>query len=233
MGAGAVPEDWGPDHDDTGSLPVYEDRPERPGSSWLRLGAALVGLMLLVLTLVVVANLGGPDLVPGGESDPEPTVGASPAPDPARPVPIASISDFDPSGDPPEENPDLLPLAVDGRPGTAWETQTYFDGPPLAPFKPGVGLLLDLGEETEVTDVVARLTGSGYSVEVLAASQGSGAPTAAAGLDRVASRTGVGGRIVLTPDSPVTTRYLVVWLTALPSVEGGFQGRVAEVVVRS
>ena len=189
--------------------------------------------MLLVLTLVVVANLGGPDLVPGGANDPEPSAEPPAEPDPVRPVRIASISDFDPSGDPPEENPDLLPLAVDGRASTAWETQTYFDGPPLAPFKPGVGLLLDLGEETEVTDVITRLTGSGYSVELLAAPDGSGAPTAAAGLDRVASETGAGGRVVLTPGSPVTTRYLVVWLTALPSVEGGFQGRVAEVVVRS
>ena len=199
----------------------------------MRLGAALAGLVLLVLTLVVIANLGGPDLVPGGENEADPTPEASAEPDPPQPVQIASISDFDPSGDPPEENPDLLPLAVDGQPGTAWETQTYFDGPPLAPFKPGVGLLLDLGQETEVTDVVATLPGTGYSVELLAAPEGSGAPTAAAGLDRVASETGVGGRVVLAPDSPVTTRYLVVWLTALPSVEGGFQGQVAEVVVRS
>lgn len=233
MGAGAVPEGWGPDHDDTGSLPIYEEPRERPGSSWMRLGAALAGLVLLVLTLVVIANLGGPDLVPGGENEADPTPEASTEPDPPQPVQIASISDFDPLGDPPEENPDLLPLAVDGQPGTSWETQTYFDGPPLAPFKPGVGLLLDLSQETEVTDVVATLPGTGYSVELLAAPEGSGAPTTAAGLDRVASETGVGGRVVLAPDSPVATRYLVVWLTALPSVEGGFQGQVAEVVVRS
>ena len=37
----------------------------------------------------------------------------------------------------------------------------------------------------------------------------------------------------VTLDDPVRTRYLVLWLTALPSVEGGFQGQVAEVVVRS
>lgn len=235
MGAGAVPQDWGPDADDTGSLPVQRDAAERPGSSWMRLGAALVALLLLVLTLVVVANLGGPDLVPGGEPTAEPTPEASAEPDPPQPVPVATISDFDPEqdGGTPEENPDLLPLAVDGRPGTAWETETYFDGPALPPYKSGVGLLLDLGQETEVADVVAQLPGSGYSVQLLAAGEGSGAPTTATGLDRVATRTGVGGRVVLAPDSPVTTRYLVLWLTALPSVDGGYQGQVAEVVVRS
>ncbi|QIK67932.1 hypothetical protein G7072_17710 [Nocardioides sp. HDW12B] len=235
MGAGAVPQDWGPDADDTGSLPVLREAPERPGSSWMRLGAALAGLLLLVLTLVVVANLGGPDLVPGGEPSDEPTPEASAEPDPPQPVPVASISDFDPEqdGGTPEENPELLPLAVDGRPGTVWETETYFDGPALPPYKSGVGLLLDLGQETEVTDVVAQLPGAGYSVQLLAAGEGAGAPTTATGLDRVATQTGVGGRVVLAPDSPVTTRYLVLWLTALPSVDGGYQGQVAEVVVRS
>ena len=46
MGAGAVPADWGPDADGTGSLPVVHESPERPGSSWLRLGAALGGLLM-------------------------------------------------------------------------------------------------------------------------------------------------------------------------------------------
>ena len=36
----------------------------------------------------------------------------------------------------------------------------------------------------------------------------------------------------LAPDAPVTGRYLTVWLTALPSVEDGFRGEVAEIAVR-
>ena len=39
--------------------------------------------------------------------------------------------------------------------------------------------------------------------------------------------------MTLTPDRPVTTRFLLVWLTELPQVAGGYRGRVAEVVVRS
>ena len=49
----------------------------------------------------------------------------------------------------------------------------------------------------------------------------------------MASRQGVGGDVVLGGDEPVTTRYVVLWLTALPSVSGGYQGSVSEVVVRS
>ncbi len=32
-------------------------------------------------------------------------------------------------------------------------------------------------------------------------------------------------------DEPATGRYLVIWLTALPEVDGGFRGEIAEVVV--
>ena len=39
--------------------------------------------------------------------------------------------------------------------------------------------------------------------------------------------------MTLTADEPVTTRYLVVWLTALPDIGDGFRGKVAEIDVRS
>ncbi len=38
-------------------------------------------------------------------------------------------------------------------------------------------------------------------------------------------------KLTLTPDQPVTARWLVVWLTSVPDV-GGFRGGIAEVVVR-
>ena len=41
------------------------------------------------------------------------------------------------------------------------------------------------------------------------------------------------GEVDLAGEEPVRTRYLVVWLTALPPAGGGYQGAVAELVVRS
>ena len=38
-------------------------------------------------------------------------------------------------------------------------------------------------------------------------------------------------RSITTLDEPATGRYLVVWLTPLPEVDGGFRGEIAEVVV--
>ncbi len=151
-------------------------------------------------------------------------------------LPIASVRSFDPEQDgsgPAEESPELVPLATDGDPGTAWQTLRYNDGPVLAPYKSGVGLLLDLGKETAVGSVTVTLDGSPYSLELLAAPQGAGAPSGTKGLTTVATADDASGDVRLAGSEAVTTRYLVVWLTALPPVGGGFRGSIAEVVVRS
>ncbi len=62
----------------------------------------------------------------------------------STPVAISGVTDFDPQGDPPEENPDLAPLAADGKQSTAWRTSTYYDE--LAKLKDGVGLLRRPGQ---------------------------------------------------------------------------------------
>lgn len=35
----------------------------------------------------------------------------------------------------------------------------------------------------------------------------------------------------VTLDEPVTGRYVIVWLTSLPQVDGGFRGELADVAV--
>ena len=36
----------------------------------------------------------------------------------------------------------------------------------------------------------------------------------------------------VTLDEPATGRFVIVWLTSLPAVDGGFRGEIAEVAVR-
>lgn len=203
-----------------------------PGATWWRL-AAIVGLLALVLLVVlIVPQLGGDDGPdePGAENSDSP--GSSGALDT---VEVASVDDFDPDGgESPEENSDMVPLATDGKPGTAWETKTYFDGPALAPYRSGVGLLLDLGEVTAVRQVAVNLAGGPYDLELLAAPEGAeGAPSGTDNLESVDGRSGVSGEVALRGDETVRTRYLVVWLTALPRATEGYRGGIAEVVVRS
>lgn len=223
---GSLPPVWGPDADD---LP--EDRPvedwDSDGRSWMRLAFAIAGVVVLVVAIVVAFNLGQGVGEPDVAADPN---GPTKAAEPPAPVQIGSVSDFDPQGDPPEENGETAPLAADGNPRTAWRTSTYYD--PLEMQKEGVGLLVDLGSPTQVSEVSVSFLGSPTSVELLAAAKGAAAPTSTEGLTRVAAQDAAGARADLQVRQPVTTQYLVVWLTSLPPADGGFRGQVAEIVVR-
>ncbi len=232
-GNGSLPPVWGPDADEpppsdpeTGEHAGWDDR--EPGRSWLRLAMLLGGVLVLVVAVVVAFTL-GQGAGPGKAGD-------TPAPDQSggaaapQPVKIASVSDFDPEADPPSENPESAPLAADGDPSTAWHTSTYFD--PLQKLKSGVGLLVDLGEPTDVSEVSVTFIGSPTGFDILAADEGASQPTSTDGLTRVARQADAGTSADVTLDKPVTTRYLVLWLTDLPPTKGGFRGQVAEIDVR-
>ncbi len=232
-GNGSLPPVWGPDADEpppsdpeTGEHAGWDDR--GPGRSWLRLAMLLGGVLVLVVAVVVAFNL-GQGAAPG-EAGGTPSPGPSASAADPQPVKIASVSDFDPEADPPSENPESAPLAADGDPSTAWHTSTYFD--PLQKLKSGVGLLVDLGEPTDVSEVSVQFIGSPTGFEILAADEGASEPTSTDGLTRVARQTDAGTRADVTLDKAVTTRYLVLWLTDLPPTKGGFRGQVAEIDVR-
>jgi hypothetical protein len=202
-----------------------------PGRSWLRLAVGLAVLLLVVVAVVFAFNLGrGSD---DGRAGTTPSESPSPSPTASTKIPISSVSDFDPEGDPPEENPDETSLAVDGNPDTAWQTLTYQGNPKLGGLKSGVGLLVDLGKPAKVGEVHLKLIGSPTSLQILTAPDATTEPTSTEGLSEVASASAAGTDVDLKLDKPTTTRWLAVWLTSLPQVPGGFKGQVAEVTVRS
>ena len=47
----------------------------------------------------------------------------------------------------------------------------------------------------------------------------------------MAEVTGASNNLTLRVPSPVTTRYMLIWLTTVPSNNGSYQGGVAEVRV--
>lgn len=227
-GTGSLPPVWGPD-----ATPGTEDESGWGGRDtsrdWLKLAGAVSVIVLLVLAIIFAFNLGR-----GSTTSPSasPSGGASSSQAPAAPIRIAGISDLDP---PPagngEENGNEAKLAIDGNPSTAWETMQYYGNPRFGNLKPGVGLVLDLGKQQQVSSVQVTLQGSPTSLDILAAPPGSGQPTTIDNLRKVATANGVGGSTTLT-FKPVTTEYVVVWLTSLPSDGGAYRGRVAEIVVK-
>jgi putative peptidoglycan lipid II flippase len=198
------------------------------------LGGALLlgGATLLGLDLLRSAVGGDEDTtaVPP-EAAPPPTTAASTAPAPAAPTPLAieSATDYDPAGSG-DENPGDTALAIDGDTDTAWNTVRYYD--PLEMQKPGVGLFVDLGSSIPVTGVNLQLASADSDLEIRAAPEAAAEPPQT--IDDwavIAEAAETSEAVPVELDAPVTTRYLLIWFTRLPSEGGDFRGGVAEVEV--
>jgi putative peptidoglycan lipid II flippase len=187
--------------------------------------ALILGLVLLISQ----ALSGGSSPPPSVDPIPTEPSGTPTSPAATSPVEIVEATDFDPFGDL-EEAPDTVFLATDGDPETAWLTSTYFD--PLEAQKDGVGIVADLGVVRDVDRVRIDLVGEPTQLQVgLAPPDTSGAPQELSDFDLIGSPREVGERAVVRVPVDYPTRYVLVWLTQVPSVPDGWQGAIAEVSV--
>lgn len=160
----------------------------------------------------------------------------TPAPTPGTPYPVAAARDFDPRADGGDnrENPDRVARAIDADAATAWTTEVYGRSADFNGRKPGVGLIVDLGEARRVGWVTLDL-GEGVTVADLRVPQDTTATTPPlTGRDAwrvVQAIPASGGRVVVKLDSSVETRFLMVYLTRLPQRGDGFQGSISSVFV--
>jgi hypothetical protein len=220
----------------TGFWPFDDDEDDevhtgREGRGWLRTAIVVAVLIVLAIAMAVAFTMGrntGSPTPTGSDDSP------SASPSTAQPIRVVSADDFDPEGDPPEENGDAAGNAIDDDPQSTWPTMTYRGRPDLGGLKSGVGLMLDLGRDREVRSVVVRFNGSPTSLEVYASSPGvTSAPTQIDQMDKVGAEQDAGDRAVVQLDPRPTSRFIVVWLTELPSADGGFRGEISDIIVRS
>ena len=109
---------------------------------------------------------------------------------------------------------------------TSWVTETYF-APDLTE-EDGVGLVVDLGAARAISAVRLQLAGIGSSISIKVGSQ----PDAAIGdWALLAEADTIGDTIDLRSPRPVVGRYLLVWFTRLPPVNGAYLGGIREVAV--
>lgn len=204
-----------------------DDTGEVPGRSWFRLAMIVAGCLLVLVAAVAAYQLGLKPPTPG--SDDEPSTSSSPT-TATSPTPFTGLAadDFDPQGsEPREENPDQVPNVVDGDPSTTWSTSSYLQNFGPGGLKTGVGVVVDLGAAKGVRQVVVTTAGGQTS---LAAYVTSTAPTGISELTPVGTASGT-GELTVTMDEAVSGRYVTVWLTLLPEVDGEFRGTIAEVQV--
>lgn len=148
-------------------------------------------------------------------------------------LPVTGVTAIDPEGRDGGENSADARLAADGSDATAWRTSQYFGSADFAGLKDGVGLVLDLGAQRELTSVEVRVGDAPTSLSVYTSSTRKSAPRSPVGMRLVASRRNVTGAVKMDLEDQVLSRYVVVWLRRVPEVSPGvFQGQVQEVVVR-
>ncbi|MGI9084700.1 MAG: protein kinase family protein [Aeromicrobium sp.] len=185
-------------------------------------GVVVVLVLATVLAYLVSRTTGGDeDNGPGNASAPVET------------LQVAGVNDLDPQSDDAAENPGDVGRVIDGRPGTGWQTTTYFNRPDLGGLKNGVGVVLDLGGPRELSSLRIRLAGGPTDVSVYASSPGAVEPRSIKGLRRIAALDAAGPDASVNLQSGLFTRYVVVWLTSLPEVEPDrFRGEIREVTVQ-
>ncbi|MDF9718139.1 hypothetical protein KK617_18480, partial [Nocardioides sp. ChNu-99] len=198
-----------------------------PGRSWLQLAGFLGALVALLLVVAVVYQFVGRSDDGGNGSD-DASSGSSSSTPSAAPEPLTGLTatSIDPEGDG-EEREGQVAEALDGDPATSWTSERYFQQLGPDGLKTGVGLQVDLGESRDVREVQLDLAGTGAAVSVYL---GEEAVDDVDGLEPVATGADLPQQASVAVEDG-SGRYLTLWFTALPPVEGGFRAEVAEVRV--
>jgi hypothetical protein len=145
---------------------------------------------------------------------------------PTRYATLISATGYDPYGDE-QENPELAKFAIDADPKTAWTTTNYFSN--TLGKKPGVGLLIDLGKKTKVSQVEVDFVGAGHGATVFLGDSPKPDLANTAVLGTVSNSNKFEA---FTPEKPVTGQYVLIWMTKVPrNVVGNYVGGITDVKV--
>jgi eukaryotic-like serine/threonine-protein kinase len=143
----------------------------------------------------------------------------------SQPIEIASGRDFDPIGGD-GEHPGEAALAIDGDPGSAWETEGY-NSPDMD--KEGVGYEFDLGDSFDVTGITIETSLPGWTFELYGSEESfTATPTEGRLLSTDGEDTFQADLTTEVELEPETVRYVLVWLTELPSDGSDYRGSIAE-----
>ncbi|MFJ9563476.1 serine/threonine protein kinase [Streptomyces fuscichromogenes] len=137
---------------------------------------------------------------------------ASPAPSAA--IKIQNAQEYVADGG--AQHPNDVKLTYDGSTSTYWKTKSFTDGPELAPYKAGVGIVYDLGSARELATgtISLRYAGDHTTVDLYAADSLS--PGSISSMTKIGTVTTTGNTATVKVSKKVKSQYVLVWLTAVP-----------------
>ncbi|WP_340377677.1 protein kinase family protein [Streptomyces sp. SS7] len=141
---------------------------------------------------------------------------ASASPKPVTTLKVAGAAEYVVKGD--SQHPGDVGKTYDGDSSTYWRTSSFIDGPELAPYKPGVGIVYDLGSDQHVSAAAIGLYygGDHTTVNLYATDSLRPSPSALQSMQKIGTVTTNGTTATVKVTKSVKTRYVLVWLTALP-----------------
>ena len=219
-----------------GTRPVNDDTAARARRRRNLLFGIGAGATVLIVALVALASVLG--RIVGGDSGGglkgdqlglnTPTSTAAAA---AGPIvkPVAATV-FSPDGG--ADAPELAGLAIDSDPATAWPTDTYTDTVPFPNFKNGVGLMLQLPEDTEVGSVTVAVSSTGTQVQIRSAEGASPARLEDTTLLAGPTALKTGTNTISVP-SAAPTSHLLVWISTMGQTAGQSRVDISEITVNA
>jgi hypothetical protein len=192
--------------------------PALPGKTGKVLKWGVAGLLIAALGL---GSWQVADTLMSGQDPPTPSTQEQPQKANAggtgavKPLRISGAQEYAPFGDP--QHPDQVGSTYDHNGSTNWLTHTFDTGPVLAPYKQGVGIVYDLGSSQTVRSATINLRyGGPYTAVSLYAAKSLNPAVGPSQLRRLAMTQTSDTTAQLSVKDPVPTRYVVVWITAVP-----------------
>jgi serine/threonine protein kinase len=132
-----------------------------------------------------------------------------------------SASSFDPLGSGGGEDPGGAQYAIDGSASTAWHTSYYLGFPVFGNLKKGTGLILDMGKQVRLSQVVVQF-GTSCCAHVAIEIGNNNTPESAtlSTFTVLQSSNAAAGSTTFTVTKQATGRYLLIWITGLPPLDG-------------
>ncbi|MFJ8990258.1 serine/threonine protein kinase [Streptomyces sp. NPDC102279] len=135
---------------------------------------------------------------------------------PVRPIKIQQAQEYVAEGS--AQAAGDVAKTFDGDSNTYWRTKKYNAGPKLAPYKPGVGIVYDLGSAQALSgaSIGLRYAGDHTTVHLYAADSLAPA-TSVDGLKEIGTATTTGTTMEVKASKSVKTQYVLLWITDVPN----------------
>ncbi len=199
-------------------------------------------LSAVIVIILVAAGVVGWTLShrgsPPTSAPPTRSPSSSSAPSAAASVVLTPVSanSFDALGDDGgNEDGSAAKYVIDNNPSTFWHTDYYLTYPALGNLKKGTGLILDMGKQVRLSQVVVQFGASCCTdVEIEIGNNNTPVPSALNSFTEVASSTTAHGSTTFDMSGKTAGRYVLIWMTRLPPLAGTaneYQAQIYNVVV--